>query len=153
LWNTHLVAVEDRIRLLDTIGISTEKIKVKRRKELKPMSAKEIKSELRTIPRLSVEERRDLFEKIKVLTPKDQRKFISNLRAKQEKLEERKKVKAIEKPTAKGLTPEEIEAELNTIPGLSDSDKKMMKESLLLLDPDEQRRTLDMLKKQYTENQ
>ncbi|MFX0135070.1 MAG: hypothetical protein ACFFDN_15620, partial [Candidatus Hodarchaeota archaeon] len=151
LWNTHLISVEDRIRLLDTIGISTEKLKKKRRKEVQPMSAKEIKSELRSILGLSVEERRELFEKIKVLTPKDQRKFIGNLRAKQEKREEKRRVKVVEKPKPTGLTAEQIDEELKTIPSLSDEDRKMIKDSILLLDPDEQRRTLDDLKKQYSE--
>ncbi len=148
LWNTHLISVEDRIRLLDTIGISTDKLKKKRRKALQPMSNKEIKAELRTIPSLSVESRKEFFEQIKVLTPKDQRKFISNLRAKQEKRIEKKRVKEAEKP--KGLTAEQIDQELKSIPGLSDEDRKMIRDSILLLDPDEQRTTIDDLKKQYT---
>ncbi|MHA1385481.1 MAG: hypothetical protein ACTSR3_17135, partial [Candidatus Helarchaeota archaeon] len=149
LWNTHLISTDDRIKLLDTIGISTEKLKKKRKKELKPLTDKEIKSELRSIPGLSVEDRREIFEKVKVLSPKDQRKYLGNLRSKAEKKEQKKKAVKEVKTTVKGLTAEQIAKELDQIKGLSESDKKMMTESILLLDPEEQRTTLDDLKKQY----
>ncbi|MHA1300956.1 MAG: hypothetical protein ACTSO9_16170, partial [Candidatus Helarchaeota archaeon] len=150
LWNTHLISTEDRIKLLDTIGISTVKLKKKRRKEIQPMTEKEIKAELRSIPGLSFEDRKDLFEKIKMLSPKDQRKFIGNLHAKvtKKKAEEAKKIKKAEKPK-KGFTHAQLEKELAAIPGLSAEDRKMMKESILLLSPEEQKQTLDDLKKQY----
>ncbi|MHA1380152.1 MAG: hypothetical protein ACTSRG_17400 [Candidatus Helarchaeota archaeon] len=154
LWNTHLISTDDRIRLLDTIGISTVKLKKKRRKELQPMSDKEIKAELRSIPGLSFDERKNFFEKIKVLSPKDQRKFIGNLTAKaaKKKIEGEKKIKKVEKGV-KGFTPEQLEKELAAIPGLSIEDRKMMKESILLLAPEEQRQTLEDLKKQYMEKE
>ncbi|MHA1379478.1 MAG: hypothetical protein ACTSRG_13985 [Candidatus Helarchaeota archaeon] len=150
LWNTHLISTDDRIKLLDTIGISTVKLRKKRRKEIPIMQDKEIKSQLRAIPGLSFEDRKELFEKIKVLTPKDQRRFIENLKSKTAKKREKeeKKIKKLEK-TEKGFTPDELEKELANIPGLSDEDRKMMKESILLLSPDEQKRTLEDLKKQY----
>ncbi|MHA1297911.1 MAG: hypothetical protein ACTSO9_00540 [Candidatus Helarchaeota archaeon] len=153
LWDTHLISADDRIKLLTTIGISTEKLKKKRRKEIKPLTDKEIKKELRSIPRLTVEDRRELFEKIRVLSPKDQRKFIGNLKSKAEKREIKRRVKVVEKPKIKPLSADQIEKELDKIEGLSDADKKMMKESILLLDPEEQKATLDDLKKQYESKQ
>ncbi|MHA1784524.1 MAG: hypothetical protein ACTSVE_04960, partial [Candidatus Helarchaeota archaeon] len=149
LWNQLLISSTDRITILQAIGIPVGKLKKKIKKELAPLSEKEIKRELKRYPELSVEQKQRELERILRMQPKQQRKYIGELKRKHIKKDEKRRQDKEAKEAAKGLTEDQIEKELKNITSLSDADKKLMKESLLLLPPEERESTLDMMKKQF----
>ncbi|MHA1146267.1 MAG: hypothetical protein ACTSRW_16140, partial [Candidatus Helarchaeota archaeon] len=161
LWKVELIPAEDRIRLLDQVGFAVEKLRKKRKKAMPPLTVRELKSELKTIPGLSLEDRRELIERLKNMTFKDQKKRLDEIKSQRTKTipkkEEPKKVepepkKEDKKPKLARLTPEEIERELSQIKGLSDEDKNLLKDSISILSPEEQRKTIENLRKQYSSN-
>ncbi|NHI92947.1 MAG: hypothetical protein EAX96_10635 [Candidatus Lokiarchaeota archaeon] len=149
LWNQLLISSTDRITILQAIGMPVGKLRKKMKKELEPLSEKDIKKELKRYAELTVEQKQRELERILKMAPKQQRKYLGDLKKKQLAKEERKRKEKEEAEAGKGLTEEDIDMALKEITSLSDSDKKMMKESLMLLPPEEREATLEMMKNQF----
>lgn len=164
LWKVELIPTYDRLRLLEQSGFATQKLRKKVKKAIAPLTVRELKAELKTVIGLSLEGRRDIIEELKNLSFKEQRKRVNEVKTKTYvPRAERKPARraAAEKPelfpvskepTLRPLSLAEIGAELNQIVGLSDEDKKLLKESIAILSPEEQRKTIENLKQQYSDN-
>ncbi len=160
LWKVELIPAEDRIRILDQAGFAVEKLRKKRKKAIPPMSVREIKAELKTIPGLKLEDRQELVQQLKQLDFKSQKKKLDEIKKRKVKVVtpqvEEKAVETpkeeMQKPEIAPMTMEEIDKALNEIKGLSDEDKNLLKDSISILSPEEQRKTIENLRKQYSSN-
>ncbi|NHI92432.1 MAG: hypothetical protein EAX96_08005 [Candidatus Lokiarchaeota archaeon] len=146
ILKNFLISEDQRDYLLRIVRVPFDKtLRKKRAKglQLRPMTSTEIKHELRKITTLNLMEKKSEHDRILNLDPSMQRKYIKSLIEKHtpKKVEEKPKVAKI-----KMMTEEEIIAELNKIPGLSDDNKIMYLETLSLLPEKSQRKSLKALK-------
>ncbi|MHA1895414.1 MAG: hypothetical protein ACTSX4_13015 [Candidatus Helarchaeota archaeon] len=158
LWKSYLISTFDRIDLLKIIGFNVDKLIKRARKEIPELTEKQIKGSLARIPGLSLEEKAKELENIMKLDPKSQRTRLDQLKSKYGlKIQRAKeKVKEKEKKVEDEIQPisdAEIDRELSKIKNISEEDRKLMKESISLMSPEDRRETLKELLSKFKDSE
>jgi len=146
LWTNYLIHENERDVFLKLANVPFDKSLRKKREKrfmLLPMTSTQIKRELKKIHGLNLFEKREYHDRIMKLEPNAQRKFLKELITRHAKKDEKR---IIRKAQVNKLDEEQILAELNKIPHLSDDDKINYLDALSLLPLKSQKTVLKKIK-------